>query len=73
MKKDIVYPYYLSYLTCRLNEGLISNGSYRLLIISKSAFDDFKYRFEHDELFSKKQIELYKSEARDKKIDDLFE
>lgn len=72
MKKDKIYPHYLIYLESKLLTGL-SVGAFRLLKISKSAFEDFKYRFENDELFHKKQLELYKSEARDKKIDDLFD
>lgn len=72
MKKDEVYPYYIVYLDNRLNIGRLSKGSCRLMKISESSFMDYKYRFENDELFNKTQIELYKSESRDKKIDDLF-
>ncbi len=73
MKKDLVYPYYLCYLDWRLFEKEISKGSRSLLKISKSAFDDFKYRFENDELFHSRVIELHKAETRDKKIDDIFD
>jgi len=73
MKKDLVYPYYLTYLESRLFEGEISKGSMSLLKLSRSAFDDFKYRFENDELFHSRIIELHKAETRDKKIDDLFD
>lgn len=73
MKKDLVYPYYLTYLESRLVEGEISKGSRSLLKISKSAFEDFKYRYENDELFHKRIIELDKGETRDKKIDDIFD
>jgi hypothetical protein len=73
MKGDLVYPYYLIYLDSRLCEGRLSKGSLSLLKISKSAFEDFKYKFDNDELFNSKIIELYKSEMRDKKIDDLFD
>lgn len=71
MKSDKIYPYYILYLENKLITGL-SVGAFRLLKISKSAFEDYKYRFNNDELFNKKQIELYKSENRDKKIDNLF-
>ena len=70
---DLVYPYYLCYLEWRLFEGEISKGSRSLLKISKSAFEDFKYRFENDELFHSRVIELHKAETRDKKIDDIFD
>jgi hypothetical protein len=73
MKNDEIYPYYLDYLNDRLNEGKISKGSLSLLKMSNSSFEDFKYRFENDELFNKKVIELHKSEVRDKKIDDIFD
>ena len=73
MKNDEIYPYYLDYLNDRLNEGKISKGSLSLLKMSNSSFEDFKYRFENDELFHNKIIELHKSEIRDKKIDDIFD
>lgn len=73
MKKDPIYPYYLDYLNDRLNEGKITKGSISLLKMSNSSFNDFKFRFENDELFHDRIIELHKSEIRDKKIDDLFD
>ena len=73
MKKDSIYPYYLDYLNDRLNEGKITKGSLSLLKMSESSFDNFKFRFENDELFHDKIIELHKSEMRDKKIDDIFD
>ena len=73
MKTDKIYPYYLDYLNDRLLEGKISKGSFSLLKMSNSSFEDFKYRFENDELFQNRIIELHKSEVRDKKIDDIFD
>jgi hypothetical protein len=73
MKNNEIYPYYIDYLNDRLNEGKISKGSLSLLKMSNSSFEDFKYRFENDELFHSKVIELHKSEVRDKKIDDIFD
>jgi len=73
MKNDEIYPYYIDYLNDRLNEGKISKGSLSLLKMSSSSFEDFKYRFENDELFHDRVIELHKSEMRDKKIDDIFD
>ena len=73
MKNDLEYPYYLTYLNGRLLEGKITKGSFSLLKMSSSSYDDFKYRFENDELFNKKVIEMHKSENRDKKIDDIFD
>ena len=73
MKKDEIYPYYIDYLNDRLSEGKISKGSFSLLKMSNTSFEDFKYRFENDELFHDRIIELHKSEIRDKKIDDIFD
>jgi hypothetical protein len=72
MKSDPIYLYYLTYLNNRLFEGDISKGSVSLLKISKTAFDDFKYKFENDELFKSKIIKLHRADNRDKKIDDIF-
>jgi hypothetical protein len=73
MKKDEIYPYYIDYLNDRLNEGKISKGSFSLLKMSSDSFEDFKFRFENDELFHDRIVELHKSEMRDKKIDDIFD
>ena len=66
MKNDVLYPIYLRYLNGRLLEGKLSRGSFAPLRISKSSFDDFKYKYENDEKFSTVI-------NRDKKIDDLFD
>jgi hypothetical protein len=73
MKNDELYPLYLSYLDWQLNEYKINRGKWSLLKISNSKFEEFKTRFENDELFSDRILELYKSEIRDKKIDDIFD
>ncbi len=73
MKLDKIYPYYILYLDARLADNKIGKGAYKLLKMSNSAFIDYKYRFENDELFNERQLELYKSESRDKKIDDIFD
>ncbi len=73
MKNDELYPYYLDYLNTRLTEGKITKANLSLLKISRSKFEDFKHRFEQDELFREKVIEMHKSEIRDKKIDDIFD
>ena len=73
MKNDKIYPYYLTYLESRLNEGKISKGSFSLLKISNDSFEDFKFKYENDELFSNRIIKLHTSEIRDQKIDDIFD
>lgn len=72
MKKDHLYSLYLDYLNFRLFENKITKNKYSLLKISQSYFNDFKHRFENDKSFSKKIIELYKIELRDKKINDIL-
>lgn len=66
MKEDYLYTYYLKHLDNRLTEGKLSRGSFSLLRISESAFNDFKYKFENDESFA---LQF----KRDKRIDDLFD
>jgi hypothetical protein len=73
MKTDEEYSYYLTYLNSRLLEGKITKGSLSLLKISSSSYEDFKYRYQNDELFQKRVIEMHRSENRDKKIDDIFD
>lgn len=65
MKNDAIYPYYVYYLNSRLLEDKISRGSYALLLISSSSFEDFKYKFENDPEFSK-------SFTRDKRINEFL-
>ena len=66
MKNDGLYNFYLNYLKNKLLDNRISNGEFKLLIISESYFTDFKYRFEHDKQFSK----IF---SRDKKIDEILD
>ena len=72
MKDDPLYPYYICYLNDKLQENRLTDGSYALMKISGPAFEDFKYNLENDEIFNKKISEIYKSENRDKRIDDIF-
>lgn len=65
MKENEIYPYYLKYLDNRLTDGKLSRGSFSLLRISETAFNDFKYKFENDKDFS---LQF----KRDVTIDDLF-
>jgi hypothetical protein len=73
MKDDELYPLYISYLDWQLSENKINRGKWSLLKISNSKFEEFKLRYENDELFYDRVLELYKSEVRDKKIDDIFD
>ena len=73
MKNDELYTEYISYLDWRLNENKINKGKYALLKISRTAFEEFKFKLENDETFNLKMIEIVKMESRDKKIDDIFD
>ena len=72
MKEHELYPFFLLFLNEKMEQLRISKSYYSLMKLSSSAFDDFKFKFENDELFNKKILELNKSELRDKKIDDIF-
>jgi len=72
MKEEKLYPIYLIYLESRLNEGQINRGSWSLLKISRIQFEEFKNKFEIDELFRKKIIKIWTSENRNQKIDDIL-
>ncbi len=72
MKNDSLYKFYLNYLQYKLNMGLISKGIFCLSKISLSKFTKFKDRFEKDELFKEKMIEL-KSSLRDQKINEIID
>lgn len=73
MKNDSLYSLFLIYLETKLVENKITKGQYSLLKMSKQKFEEFKYKYENDELFNKKLIEIQKSEIRDQKIDDIFD
>ena len=77
MKNDQLYPVYLSYLEHRMTTTefgeKITRAKVSLLKISSSYFLDFKDRFDEDELFMNKILEVYRSEIRDKKLDDIFD
>ena len=72
MVKEDVKEYYKSYLQNKLNSNTISRGSFRLLMISESAFDDYYYQFTESSEFREKQLEIYKSWIRDIKIGDIL-
>ncbi len=77
MKEDSLYPLFISYLEHRKYNSdmgeMLSNSKVSLLKISMSYFTFFKDKFEVNELFKNKIIEIYKSESRDKKINNIFD
>lgn len=73
MKNEELYLEYVTYLDWRLNQSQISKGKWSLLKMSRQSFDEFKNRFENDETFSDKILEIMKAEVRDQKIEDIFD
>lgn len=73
MKNDELYKEYIAYLDWKLSESKINRGKYALLKMSSQSFEEFKNRFENDETFSDKIVEIMKAEVRDKKIDNIFD
>jgi hypothetical protein len=69
MKNDKLYPLYINFLDERLKEGKLNKGSYSLLKMSRTNFEDFKTKLEKDDLFEGEQIK----NLRDRKIDDIFD
>ena len=72
MKEHLLYPKFICYLESQVRTGSISSAKFSLLKISSDYFNTFIKKYEGDELFQKRVIENYKSETRDKKIDDIF-
>ncbi len=68
-KKHELYNYYLIYIESRK----MSNGAKKLMMISESSFNDFKFQYENSKDFKFKIDELIKSEIRDNKLDDLLD
>ena len=69
MKNDKIYPLYINFLDDRLKDGKLNKGSYSLMKISRTNFDDFKSKLEKDNIFEGEQIK----NLRDRKIDDIFD
>jgi hypothetical protein len=68
-KKHELYHLYEIYVDSKLT----SNGSKKLMKLSESSFNDFKFQYENRSQFKQKIDDLVKSEIRDIKIDDLLE
>lgn len=68
-KTHELYPLYEIYVDSKS----ISNGSKKLMKISESSFNDFKFQYENRKDFKQKIDDLVKTEIRDIKIDDLLD
>ena len=68
-KKHELYRFYEIYI----DNKNISNGAKRLMKISESSFDDFKFQYEKNIEFKQRIDDIVKSEVRDNKIDDLLD
>jgi len=68
-KTHELYKFYEIYIDNRK----ISNGAKRLMKISESSFNDFKFQYEKNIDFKIRIDEIVKSEIRDNKIDDILD
>jgi hypothetical protein len=68
-KKHELYKFYQVYIDGKK----ISNGAKKLMKMSESSFDDFKFQYENNVYFKLRIDEIVKSEIRDNKIDDILD
>jgi len=68
-KNHELYNFYEIYV----DNKKISNGAKKLMKMSESSFNDFKFEYEKNIDFKFRIDELVKSEIRDNKIDDLLD
>jgi hypothetical protein len=68
-KKHELYKFYQVYIDGKK----ISNGAKKLMKMSESSFDDFKFQYENNVDFKLRIDEIVKSEIRDNKIDDILD
>jgi len=68
-KKHELYKFYKVYIDGKK----ISNGAKKLMKMSESSFDDFKYQYDKNVDFKFRIDEMVKSEIRDNKIDDILD
>ncbi len=69
IKNDQLYPKYLNYLT----EKKLTTGGLELSKISKTKFDEFKFRYENNPSFQEKCDKMYLKESREEKIEEIIE
>lgn len=68
-KKHELYKFYEVYIDGKK----ISNGAKKLMKMSESSFNDFKFQYEKNVDFKFRIDEIVKSEIRDNKIDDILD
>lgn len=68
-KNHELYHFYELYV----DNKKISKGAKRLMMMSESSFNDFKFEYEKDKDFKIRIDDLVRSEMRDNKIDDLLD
>jgi DUF1365 family protein len=68
-KKHELYRFYEIYI----DNKNISKGAKKLMKISESSFNDFKFQYEKNTDFKQIIDDIVKSEVRDNKIDDLLD
>lgn len=63
----------MSYLQHKKSANYFSSGAYHLLKISEASFNDFTYNYENNNIFKKFIDNLYTSDLRELKINDLLD
>jgi hypothetical protein len=69
IKDDELYPIYI----CYLENKKMSNGAFKLALISEDLFNNFVFRYDSEPHFREKQDNLYKSIKRDIVLDEILE
>jgi stalled ribosome alternative rescue factor ArfA len=68
-KNHELYKFYEIYI----DNKRISNGAKKLMKMSESSFEDFKFQYKYGLDFKIRIDEMVKSEIRDNKIDDILD
>jgi formyltetrahydrofolate synthetase len=67
-KNHELYKFYEIYI----DNKKISNGAKKLMKMSESSFEDFKFQYDKNIDFKYRIDEIVKTEIRDNKIDDIL-
>jgi len=68
-KNHELYKFYEIYI----DNKKISNGAKKLMKMSESSFEDFKFQYDKNIDFKYRIDEIVKTEIRDNKIDDILD
>ena len=69
IKDDELYPLYISYL----ENKKMSNGAFKLALISSDMFGQFCFRYESNPIFRDNQDKIFLSEKRNEVLNDILD